>query len=106
MRDQANTPRHSAAALTPSPATPDVARVEALAAYRLRVVFEDGLTGVVDMSAMVLSLEAGVFAVLADPARFAQVRITLGAVSWPEGLDLAPDAMYDAIKEHGRWVVD
>jgi len=106
MREQANAPRHSATPLAPPPATPDVARVEPLPEYQLQVTFEDGLTGIVDMSAMVLSPDAGVFAVLADPARFAQVGVVLGAVTWPDGLDLAPDAMYDAIKEHGRWVLD
>jgi hypothetical protein len=30
----------------------------------------------------------------------------LGAVSWPGDLDLAPDAMHAAIKEHGTWILD
>jgi hypothetical protein len=30
----------------------------------------------------------------------------LRAVVWPGELDLAPDAMYDAIKVHHHWVVD
>lgn len=106
MREQTNTPRHPAPALVPPPATPDVVRVEAFAEYRLKVTFEDGLTGIVDMSAMVQSPAAGVFAVLADPAHFAQASVTLGAVTWPDGLDLAPDAMYDEIKTNGRWVLD
>jgi hypothetical protein len=29
-----------------------------------------------------------------------------GAVQWANGADLAPDAMYDAIKAHGRWIVE
>jgi hypothetical protein len=48
----------------------------------------------------------GVFAPLRDPEVFAQARVALGAVEWPGGPDLAPDAMYDAIREHGRWVVE
>jgi hypothetical protein len=46
-----------------------------------------------------------VFAVLADPERFAQVGIEFGAVWWPGEIDLAPDAMYAEIKAHGRWVL-
>jgi len=60
----------------------------------------------VDMSALVHSPNAGVFAVLADPARFAEVGIDLGAVTWPGGLDLAPDAMYAALREKGVWTLD
>jgi hypothetical protein len=33
------------------------------------------------------------------------VRLEFGAVVWPNGEDLAPDAMYDAIRASGEWVV-
>jgi hypothetical protein len=32
--------------------------------------------------------------------------VVLGAVQWPNGADLAPDAMYDAIRERGQWILD
>lgn len=80
-----------------------VTEVEALPGFRLRVAFADGLTGVVDISGLVHSPKAGVFAALADPALFAQVTLACGAVAWPGELDLAPDAMHDAIQEHGEW---
>ena len=78
-----------------------VTEVEALPEFRLRVVFADGLTGTVDMSRLVHSPNAGVFAALADPSLFAQVTLEYGAVAWPGDLDLAPDAMHAAIHEHG-----
>ena len=80
-----------------------VTAVEALPGFRLRVAFADGLSGMVDMSGMVHSPKAGVFAVLADPSLFAQVRLDYGAVAWPGELDLAPDAMHAAIREHQVW---
>jgi len=83
----------------------DLSSVEALSDYRLRVRFNDGLEGVVDLSRRVRSPDAGVFTVLADPERFAQVGIEFGAVWWPGEIDLAPDAMYAEIKAHGRWVL-
>jgi hypothetical protein len=55
------------------------------------------------MSNMVHSPKAGVFAALADPSLFAQVKLVLGAVTWPGELDLAPDAMHAAIQEHKEW---
>lgn len=33
----------------------------------------------------------------------ARVRLDHGAVMWLNGLDLAPDAMYDAAKGEGCW---
>ena len=83
----------------------DVASVEALPGYRLQVRFNDGVEGVVDLSQRVRSSAAGVFAVLADPDRFAQVGIEFGAVWWPGDLDLAPDAMHAELKIHGRWTL-
>jgi hypothetical protein len=83
----------------------DLASVLVLPDYRLQVRFHDGVEGIVDMSRRVGSPDAGVFSVLADPARFAQVGIAFGAVWWPGDLDLAPDAMHAQIKAHGQWVL-
>jgi hypothetical protein len=82
-----------------------VTAVEALPGFRLRVAFADGLTGFVDMSRMVHSPQAGVFAKLADPSLFAQATLDYGAVAWPGELDLAPDAMHSAIQEHREWTL-
>ncbi len=55
------------------------------------------------MSDLIHSPQAGVFAVLADPQCFAEAAIELGAVTWPNGLDLAPDAMYAAFRNGPVW---
>jgi hypothetical protein len=87
-----------------------VARVEwtvvearAISDRVLAVRFIDGTEGQVDLSALIDGAKAGVFKSLRDEAVFRSVTVTDGAVSWPNGLDLAPDAMYDAIKETGFW---
>ncbi len=106
MRTESNAGEYSPAALAAEavPRSPwRVTRVEALPGLRLRVTFADGLTGMVDLSGMVQSSGAGVFAALRDPVLFAQVRLDLGAVTWPGDLDLAPDAMHAAIQERGEW---
>ena len=79
-----------------------VASVEALPGYRLRVRFLDRLEGVVDMSALVASPNAGVFAALADHEAFSRAFVALGAVCWPGGLDIAPDTVYADIKASNR----
>ena len=80
--------------------------VEVLPDYGLKVRFVDGLEGVVRMKKMLWSSNAGVFEALRDISIFSQAHVLLGAVTWPGELDLAPDAMYDAIKAHGEWVLE
>ncbi len=108
MRTESNTDENSPTALVPEivPQSPwRVTGVEVLPGFRLQVACTDSLKGVVDMSALVHSPKAGVFAALADPRMFAQVKIEHGAVTWPGELDLAPDAMHTAIREHGEWAL-
>lgn len=80
-----------------------LAGVEPLPGFRLRVCFNDGLEGTVELSDLIHSPAAGVFAALRDESRFRQAKVVLGAVTWPGDLDLAPDAMHRAIREHGTW---
>ena len=81
----------------------DVVSVRPLGHLRLAVHFADGLRGEVELRDSFLY---GVFEALKDPDLFAQVRCDHGFVEWPGELDLAPDAMYDAIKQHGCWLLD
>ena len=82
-----------------------VAEVEVLPEFRLHVRFVDGTEGTVDLAAFILSPNAGVFAVLAEPSLFAQAHVEYGAVTWPGEIDLAPDAMYAGIRKAGAWVL-
>ncbi|MDR2710754.1 MAG: DUF2442 domain-containing protein [Burkholderiales bacterium] len=81
-----------------------VASVQALSGFRLHVKFIDGTEGIVNIASLIQSPGAGVFSALADPALFAQARVEYGAVTWPDDIDLAPDAMYAEIKKTGVWV--
>ena len=66
------------------------------------VTFADGLTGTVKL---LPSHCYGVFELLKDPDFFNQLTVSEGFVSWPDEIDLAPDAMYQAIKRDGEWVL-
>jgi Protein of unknown function (DUF2442) len=72
----------------------DVVEVRAVGEYRLRLRFEDGVEGEVDVAALVPF--EGIFAPLRDPAVFATVAVDreLGSVRWPNGADLDPDVLY------------
>jgi len=73
-----------------------VTAVEVVADHRLRLAFEDGVAGEVDLSAWDWQ---GVFEPLGDPGYFRRVRVDdeLGTIVWPNGADFAPETLY-------RWV--
>ena len=73
--------------------------------YQLEVKFVDGVHGFVEMAHLIMSDNAGVFAVLKDQSLFDQAYLNLGAVAWPGEIDLAPDTMHNEIKKRGRWVL-
>lgn len=106
MCAQSASQENPAAELTPvvEPRMPwRVADVQHLTGYRLKVRFNDGLEGEADLELLVTSPAAGVFSVLTDPELFARVHLVWGAVTWPGEIDLAPDAMYRGIRDHGIW---
>lgn len=93
----------------PRPEVPwRVVSVEPLAGATLRVTFHDGTAGEVRLHDFLASplVTGSVFEALSDSETFRQVRVELGVVTWPNGADLAPDAMYDAILQHGYWLVE
>ena len=73
-----------------------VVKVTALPKYQLQVEFDDGVAGVVEIFTR---LSGPVFEPLRDEAVFRTVTIDeeTGAVCWPNGPDLAPDAMYSRL---------
>jgi hypothetical protein len=83
-----------------------IAEIHVLPALCLSVVFVDGTAGEVDLSRLVNSEKAGIFAALRDPSFFRRVYLEYGVATWPGEIDLAPDAMYDEIKENGKWVLE
>jgi hypothetical protein len=84
-----------------------VTSVEVLPDARLRVRFIDGTMGEVDMQGFLKGPEVAgtVFEPLRDPGFLAQAAVVSGALQWPNGADLAPDAMYDAIRAQGVWLL-
>jgi uncharacterized protein DUF2442 len=66
--------------------------------FRLRLQFDDGASGELDFSG---EAWGGVFAPLADPNYFAQVRLDeeLGTIVWPNGADIAPETLRRLVTE-------
>jgi hypothetical protein len=69
-----------------------IIQLEARQPYRLYVRFDDGTEGEVDLAQR---MRGPMFEPLKEPGYFAQVRLSdYGAPCWPNGLDLAPDAIH------------
>ena len=77
----------------------DVTAVEVIGPYRLRLEFADGTVGDVDLSDEDWN---GVFEPLRDPALFDRVRVDpdAGTITWPGGLDMAPEPLYEQARRH------
>lgn len=70
-----------------------ITSVEALPNHKLRLRYDDGVEGVVDLSN---DVGKGVFKAWEDPKHWASVQIEEGsrAVVWPGEIDLCADALY------------
>jgi hypothetical protein len=77
----------------------DIIDVEVVGDYRLRLTFADGTVGDVDFSNREWR---GVFESLRNPAEFARVEVDAegGTLSWPGGLDMAPEPLYTEARRH------
>ncbi|GMQ79467.1 MAG: DUF2442 domain-containing protein [Anaerolineae bacterium] len=72
----------------------DVIDVRPLNPYKLRLRFEDGVTGVVDLEKLIDF--RGIFEPLRDDKFFAQATVDpdIGTIFWPNGADIDPDVLY------------
>ncbi len=70
----------------------DVVSVKYLEDYKLKVVFQDGEKGVIDLRAIE---QTGVFGRFNDKDYFKRVYIHESVLTWPPGdIDIAPETVY------------
>jgi len=78
-----------------------VTRLENLGKFRLRVRFTDGSEGLHDFSRLVK--EPGpMLEPLRDEAYFARVFLEFGALTWPNGFDIAPEWLRREMEKAGE----
>jgi hypothetical protein len=108
MPSQAIAEKDTATGLSFAPAATAPWRVKAvtvLPGYRLAVTFMDGRSGTIDCALIRDASNPGIYAPLATPEYFAQAHIELGAITWPNGADLDPAWMYEALADRQSWSV-
>src|SRR5271154_2508763 len=70
--------------------------------YKIEVTIADGTCGLADLFPRLSQGPLGDgFDALCDATVFAKACLEHGALTWPGGIDLAPDAMYQRIRESG-----
>ena len=71
-----------------------VRKLQKLGDYRLKLWFTDGQAGEWDFSNLATRTGAAA-APFRDPAYFDRVFLEMGALTWPNGYDWSPQALYD-----------
>jgi Protein of unknown function (DUF2442) len=76
---------------------PSVVSVTQTGPYRLKLRFDDGAEGEIDITKM--TTFEGVFEPLKDPGYFSQVKVDpeAGTIVWPNGADLDPLVLHSKV---------
>ena len=70
----------------------DIKKMTYIGEYQLELIFDDGESGIVDLSAY--SKRGGVFSRFSDLDYFRQVYVDSGVLCWPGDVDIAPETIY------------
>jgi hypothetical protein len=73
--------------------------------FRLAVTFCDGRNGIIDCATILTSTNPGIYAPLTTSDFFAQVKLELGALTWPNGADLDPRWLHAELADRKSWSV-
>jgi hypothetical protein len=71
---------------------PSVTRAEYCGKYLIRLTFNDGKSGTVDVQPL---LDGPIFEPLKNLDYFRRFFIEGGTLSWPNGADIAPETLYE-----------
>lgn len=73
----------------------EVTKIEYRGEYNYHIMFDDGVEGEIDFSPY---LSRGpVFEALKDGNLFRAATVEGGTISWPNGADIAPEALYEKL---------
>lgn len=73
---------------------PEVNRAKRVKGFVIAMRFNDGTEKHIDISQW---FKGPVFKALKDPTFFGKFFLEAGTLSWPNGVDIAPEALYEAI---------
>ncbi len=75
-----------------------VTEIESHGGLKLKVAFNDGLSGVLDFANI---LTGSVFSTLKDPATFSTASVQYGTIVWEGDVDMAPEYLHTEMVKQG-----
>jgi hypothetical protein len=75
-----------------------VIKMKLLDNYKVHIVFNDGLSGVIDFQNKLMTDHRDIVRDLIDKDKFKAIKIERHTLCWDNGVDFAPEYLYDKIK--------
>lgn len=67
--------------------------------YKIHVTFNNDESGIIDLKEVILNDKRPIFRQLVDTNKFRQFKVDFDTIVWENGLDLAPEFLYDFLMQ-------
>ncbi len=75
----------------------EISKAKQVGDYQIELVFNNKKKGVVDLKNTIFTDHRDIFKELKDLNKFKKFKIEFDTLSWENGLDLAPEFLYDIL---------
>jgi hypothetical protein len=75
-----------------------VIKAELRGDYKIYIEFNDGFSGIIDFKDKVTTDHRAIIRELVDKNKFDKIRVERHTLCWENGVDFAPEYLYDQIK--------
>jgi hypothetical protein len=79
-----------------------ITKAKYLENYKIEIAFNNSLGGVIDLENIVKTDHRKIFQQLVDKKNFSQVQLKFDTIAWKNGLDLAPEFLFDLLKQQTK----
>jgi hypothetical protein len=76
-----------------------IIKAELLENYKIYIRFNDGFGGVIDFREKIMTDHRDIIRELADKNKFMALKIERHTLCWDNGVDFAPEYLYEKVKE-------